>query len=135
MVTTCGKGTHKAKTAGDAEKSTIAKKDKTYLTEHQPASPKASLEQPRKGHGHPRKVTAIDGPTIHKDQTPAPIDDLPCKYVRNDAKPASEVENQPVPKCLKTNDADVPQVPCKQRKAGDTWKGAVVPPRDPLPDL
>ena len=111
MVTTHGKGTHKAnsgpedrgsKTTSDAEKSTIAKKDKTHLSEHQPASPKASLEQPWKGCGCHRKVTAIDGPTIHEVQAPAPIDDLP-------------------------NDADVPQVPHKQCKAGDTWKGAVVP--------
>jgi len=92
------------------------------------------LGQPQKGRGRPRKVTAVDVPTIHEDQGPAPIEDLPRKRVRNDAKPANEVDNQPAAKRLKADDAGVPQVPRQQRKTGDTQKVAIAPPRDPLPD-
>ena len=138
MATTCGQGTRKAdsgpgarKGGGAEKKSAIVEKEETQHSGHQPT---ASLEQPQKGRGRPRKVTAVDVPTIHEDQDPAPIEDLPRKRVRNDAKPADEGNNQPAAKRLKADNAGVPQVPRQQRKAGDTRKVATVPPRDPLPD-
>ena len=145
MATTHGKGTRKAnsgpevqhlgsKKGGGAQKKSTRVEKETHHSEHQSSPPKASLEQPQKGHGHPRKVTAVDMPTIHEDQDPAPIEDLPRKRVRNDAKPADEGNNQPAAKRLKADNAGVPQVPCQQCKAGDTQKVATVPPRDPLPD-
>jgi hypothetical protein len=147
MATTHRKGTHKAdsgpevqhlgsRTGGGAEKkSAIVEEEETHYFQHQPTSPKASLEQPQKGHGHPRKVTAVNVPTAHEDQDPAPIEDLPCKHVQNNAKPANEVDNQPVAKHLKADNGGIPQVPCQQPKAGDTQKVALVPlPQDPLPD-
>jgi hypothetical protein len=75
-----------------------------------------------------RKVTAVDIPTIHGDQDLAPIKNLPRKHVQNNTKPANEVDNQPAAKCLKADNAGVPQVPHQQRKAGDTWNVAIVPP-------
>lgn len=145
MATTHGKGTRKAnsgpevqhlgsKKGGGAQKKSTTVEKETHHSEHQSSPPKASLEQPQKGHGRPRKVTAVDLPTIHEDQDPAPIEDLPCKRVWNDAKPADEGNNQPAAKRLKADNAGVPQVPCQQHKAGDTQKVATVPPRDPLPD-
>jgi hypothetical protein len=136
MATTHGKGTRKAdsgprKGSGAEKKSTIVEKEETHHSEHQPTPLKVSLEQPQKGRGRPRKVTAVEVPTIHEDQDPAPIEDLPRKRVRNDTKPANEVDNQPAAKRL---NAGVPKVPRQQRKAGDTRKVAIVPPRDPLPD-
>jgi hypothetical protein len=138
MATTCGQGTRKAdsgpgarKGGGAEKKSAIVEKEETQHSGHQPT---ASLEQPQKGRGRPRKVTVVDVPTVHEDQDPAPIEDPPRKRVRNNAKPANEVDNQPAAKRLKANNAGVPQVPCQQRKAGDTQKVAIVPPRDPLPD-
>ena len=146
MPTTRGKGTRKAdsgpevqhlgsrKGDGTEKKSAIVEKEETHHSEHQPTPPKASLEQPQKGRGRPRKVTAVDVPTIHGDQDLAPIENLPRKRVRNNAKPANEVDNQPAAKRLKADNAGVPQVPRQQRKAGDTRNMAIVPPRDPLPD-
>ena len=138
MATTCGQGTRKAdsgpgarKGGGAEKKSAIVEKEETQHSGHQPT---ASLEQPQKGRGRPRKVTVVDVPTVHEDQDPASIEDPPRKRVRNNAKPANEVDNQPATKRLKANNAGVPQVPCQQRKAGDTQKVAIVPPRDPLPD-
>ena len=139
MATTRGKGTCKAnsgpevqhlgskKGSGAHKKSTIVEKE-THHSEHQSSPPKASLEQPQKGRGCPRKVTAVDMPTIHEDQDPAPIKDLPCKRVQNDTKPADEGNNQPAAKCLKVDNAGIPQVPCQQCKAGDTRKVATIPP-------
>ncbi len=136
MATTRGKGTRNAdsgsevqrsrKGGGAKKKSAVVEKEETHHSEHQPTPPKASLGQPQKGRGRPRKVTAVDVPTIHED--------LPRKHVRNDAKPANEVDNQPAAKRLKADDAGVPQVPRQQRKTGDTQKVAIAPPRDPLPD-
>ena len=115
---------HLEKSGGVEKKNATVEKEET----HQPTPPEASLEPPRKGRGRPKKVTAVDVPT-NEDQDPAPsIEDLPRKRVRNDAKPASGVEIQPVSKRLKVDNAEVPQVPRQQRKAGD------IPPRDPLPD-
>jgi len=138
MATTRGKGTRKAdsgpgarKGGGAEKKSAIVEKEETHHPEHQPTPPKASLEQLQKGRGRPRKVTAVDVPTIHEDQDPAPIEDPLRKRVRNNAKPANEVDNQPAAKRLKADNAGVPH---QQRKAGDTQKVAIVPPRDPLPD-
>ena len=74
MPTTHGKG---RKGSSAEKKSTIVEKEKTHHSEHQPTPPKASLEQSQKSHGHPRKVTAVDVPTIHGDQDPAPIKNLP----------------------------------------------------------
>ena len=141
MATTRGKSTRKAdsgpevqhlgsKKGGGAQKTSAIVEEETHHSEHQPAS----LEQPQKGRGHPRKVTAVDMPTIHEDQDPAPIEDLPRKRVQNDAKPADEGNNQPAAKHLKVDNAGVPQMPRQQHKAGDTRKVATVPPRDPLPD-
>jgi hypothetical protein len=147
MANTCGKGTRKvdpgpevqhlgSRKGRGAEKSTIAEKEKTHHSEHQPtlAPPKATLEQPQKGRGRPRKATVVDVLTIHKDQDPAPIEDLPRKRVRNDAEPANEVDNQPAAKRSKADNAGILQVPRRQGKAGDTQKVAIDPRRDPLPD-
>lgn len=147
MANTRGKGTRKAnpgpevqhlgsRNGGSAEKkSTMAEIEKTHQSEHQlePAPPKASLEQPQNRRGRPRKATVVDMPAIHNDQDHAPIEDLPRKRVRNEAEPASEVDNQPVAKRSKAANAGIPKVPRRQRKAVDTQRVAD-PPRDPLPD-
>jgi len=96
MAITCGKGICKADSGkgGGAEKSTMVENEKTHHSEHQPTPPKASLEQPWKGHGCSRKVIAVDVPTNDENQDPALIEVLPCKHVQNDAEPANEVDNQ-----------------------------------------
>ena len=115
MATTRGKGTRKAnsgpevqhlgskKGGGAQKKSTIVEKE-THHSEHQSSPPKASLEQPQKDCGHPRKVTAVDVPTIHEDQDPAPIEDLPRQYFlflhrfrRNPPESAGIVRNSGIP--------------------------------------
>jgi len=114
MATTCGKGARNAdsgsevqwsrKGGGAKKKSAVIEKEETHHSKHQPGTPsKASLGQPGKGCGRPRKVTAVDMPTIHEDQDPAPIEDLPHKHVLNDAKLANEVNNQPAAKHLKAD--------------------------------
>ncbi len=84
MATTRGKGTHNTdsgsevqqsrKGGGAKKKSAVVEKEETHHSEHQPIPPKASLGQPQKGRDRPRKVTAVDVPTIHEDQDPAPSD-------------------------------------------------------------
>ena len=117
--TDSGPGARKG--SGAEKKSATVEKEEiqTQDSEHKPTPPIASLEKLQKGHGHPRNVTAVDMPTIHKDQDPAPIEDPPQKCVQNNAKPANEVDNQPAAKYLKADNAGVPQVPRQQCKAGD----------------